>query len=471
MAYLFQDRAAIDVRPTRPARLTEAFLLILVCFSAGLGFVLLSIGSQTAQGSSPWSGLPLALIPPLLIGVSAFSVHGILRWRRVQAEQLILPIVFLLLTIGLLMIWRLRGPGGVWQQVFRGLVPGLAAMYFLILRPGLVERIRRWAVPIAVFGLLLPIATAFFGEVDETGARLALKLGPLPPVQPSELIKLSLVIFLAWYIDREGRKAEGRAHPFLGWLRLPSLHYFIPGILFVALAALALVQMSDFGAVPILALIFIGMLFAGFETRIFLAVGLIGLVLSLLVGITLAFTWEIPTVIQMRYQAFLDPWSQEMVMLNGQPSGVTISEGPGYQIQQAIYAIIAGGLSGTGLGFGSPQYVPLAHSDFIFASIVEELGAVIGLAVLFLFSILLLRIARVAMLLPSSQPFERLLMIGICIHFFVQVVIMVSGTLNLLPMTGVTIPFLSLGGMALFVNLAEIGLVLSVVQRLERQIP
>lgn len=160
-----------------------------------------------------------------------------------------------------------------------------------------------------------------------------------------------------------------------------------------------------------------------------------------------------------------------MVMLDGQSTGITISQGPGYQIQQSIYAVIAGGLTGRGLGFGTPTYVPLAHSDFIFSAILEELGAVTGFAVLFLFAVLLLRILRVAVLLPGGQVFERLLLTGIAIHLFTQVFVMVGGTLNLLPMTGVTIPFLSLGGVALLVNLVEIGIVLSLTQRLElRQI-
>ena len=175
-------------------------------------------------------------------------------------------------------------------------------------------------------------------------------------------------------------------------------------------------------------------------------------------------------MIQMRFLAFLDPWSEKMVVIDGQPTGITVSEGPATRIQQSIYAIIAGGLSGTGLGFGTPGYVPLAHSDFIFAALVEELGVVMGLAILFLSAVLMLRILRVALLLPASQVFERLLVIGICIHFSVQVFIMVGGTLNLLPMTGVTIPFLSQGGMALLVNLTEIGLVLSISQRLERHL-
>jgi cell division protein FtsW (lipid II flippase) len=312
----------------------------------------------------------------------------------------------------------------------------------------------------------LLIATAFFGVVDESGARLALKLGPLPAVQTSELIKLALIIFLAWYIEKEGEAVEGRARS-LRWLRIPAVRYFIPGLLYVFLATLALVMMSDFGAVLILGALFVGMLYAGFETRIFLTVAAVGLGLSLLVGLILAYTWETPAVIQQRLAAFINPWSNAPLLIDGQPTGVTIAEGPGYQIQQAIYALIAGGLTGTGLGFGLPNNIPLAHSDFIFAAILEELGAVVGLALLAFYLILLLRILRVAVLLPPGQQFERLLLVGISIHFFIQVLVMVGGTLNLLPLTGVTLPFLSQGGMALLVNLTEVGLVLAIIQRLE----
>jgi cell division protein FtsW (lipid II flippase) len=453
-----------------PARTMEAILLIFVFMAGMLGFGLLAIGLQVAQGQNPLAGLPAAALPTIVIGAIAFGLHALLRQRRTNAEQLILPVVMLLLTIGLLMIWRLRGPAGAWQQISRGLLPGAALVAAFILKPDLLERTRRWALPIIALGVLLPILTALFGEVDETGARLALKLGPLPAVQPGEIIKLTLIIFLAWFIDRQGRRVEGRARPFLGWLRLPGLHNFLPGVLVVSLATLALVQMSDFGAVLVLGLIFIGMVFAGFETRIFLTVSIIGVFLAVLVALVLSFVWQVPNVVRLRFLAYQDPWSKEEIVLDGQPTGMTVSEGPGYQIQQSINSIVAGGLSGTGLGFGKPEYVPLAHSDFIFAAIVEELGAVTGLAVLFLFILLMLRITRVALLLPEGQVFERLLLIGICIHFFTQVFIMVGGTLNLLPLTGITIPFLSQGGMALLVNLVEIGMVFSAVQRLESNV-
>ena len=451
----------------RSARPVEAFLIALVFLIALLGFAMLSITLQIRQEQSPLAGISAALLPPLAVALSFAGLHVLLRTQRLRTEQVILPVVSLLLTTGLLVIWRLRGPSGVWQQLLRGFFPGILVIAALILRPQWIERIRRWAIPISLFGLSLPILTAAFGVVDETGSRLALKLGPLPAIQSTEVIKVILIIFLAWYIDLEGRQVEGRARPVLGWLRMPALHYFIPGGLFVSLATLALVAMSDFGAVLILACLFVGMLYAGFETRIFTTIAAIGLGLAVLAGFALSLTWHVPTVIRYRFLAFLDPWSNAMILQNGQPTGITISEGPGYQIQQSIYAVISGGLTGSGLGFGSPQYVPLAHSDFIFAAIVEEMGAVIGIAILVLFIILVLRILRVAMLLPAGQAFERLLLTGIAIHFFIQVFVMVGGTLNLLPLTGVTIPFLSQGGMALLVNLAEIGLVLGIARRLE----
>jgi cell division protein FtsW (lipid II flippase) len=154
------------------------------------------------------------------------------------------------------------------------------------------------------------------------------------------------------------------------------------------------------------------------------------------------------------------------VVINDQPTGVTVSEGPGYQTQQAVYAIIAGGISGTGLGFGTPFYVPLAHSDYIFAAVVEEMGMAVGLALLAFFAILFLRMLRLAVVLPGSHVFERLLVVGITVHLVFQIAIMIGGTINLIPPTGVTVPFLSQGGAALVVNLMEVGLVMALASRL-----
>ena len=186
--------------------------------------------------------------------------------------------------------------------------------------------------------------------------------------------------------------------------------------------------------------------------------------MGLLVGLVLSQTWHIPGTIRYRYEAFKNPWSVAMM-----PNGLTIAEGPGYQIQQAVYAVIAGGVTGSGLGLGSPNFIPLAHSDFILAAITEEMGSAVAIAILILYAVLVLRIFRIVLLLPRGQLFERLLLIGIGVHFFAQAFIMAGGTMNLIPLTGVTLPFLALGGIALLVNLTEIGVALALMQRVERQ--
>ncbi len=448
-------------------RNTEALLLAAIFLAAGLGFVLASFGAAVRQDQSLVRAAAPALLPPLMFAALFGGLHLLLRWRRAEMEQLVLPLVALLSAIGLVMIWRLRGGGGVYQQLLRGYLPGLALMAWFILRPASVERLRRWWLPVSLVGLGLSLATAFFGVVDETGARLALKLGPLPAFQTSEILKVALIIFLAQYVAQEGERVAGEARAVLGWLRLPALRHFVPGLLFVGMATLALVQMSDFGAVLILGAIFVAILYAGFETRLFATVAAIGIMLALVVGVGLWAAWDVPAVIQYRFLAFLDPWSEAEVVVNGQAMGITISQGPGYQIQQALYAIIAGGLTGTGLGLGTPEYIPLAHSDFIFAAILEEMGAVVGIAVLLVFAVLLLRLLRLAALLPREQTFERLLLTGIACHLFIQMLIMVGATVNLLPVTGITIPFLSQGGTAVLINLAEIGIALALARRLE----
>lgn len=448
-------------------RSVEIALLAVVALVAFLGFALAEINGQLQQTPPTPSALGQAALPPLILLILLLGLHFLLQWRVGNTEQILLPTVSLLVVIGLIMLWRLLPAALVWQQLTRGAIPGVLMMALLISFPTLIEQVRHdWPITISLVGLGLLLATAFWGARDETGARLALKLGPLPAIQTSEIVKLALIIFLAWYIESEGEAAEGRAL-MLGWLRLPAIRYFVPGLLYVGLASLALVKMSDFGAILILGFLFLIMLYAGFETRIFFTVTLIGLGLSLGMGLLLAFFWKVPDVIQQRFIAFLNPWSQAPLLVNGAPTGLTIAQGPGYQLQQAVYAVVAGGFTGTGIGLGTPQHVPLVYSDFIFAAMVEELGLLGAFAILACFAIVLLRILRVALLLPRQQVFERLLLVGIAAHLLTQVFVMVGGTLALLPMTGVTVPFLSLGGMALCVNLTEIGLVLALVQRLK----
>ncbi len=449
------------------SRPSKSLLVLLVAIVASAGFFLVSAARQVQDGLALPPPLLTTLITPVIFGLVLLGLHMLLLWKNVRIEQVLLPSVGLLLALGLIMIWRLRGADGVIQQITRGLIPGAILIGAFIVRPRWVEWIRRNAIAISLVGLGLTFLTAFVGVQDETGARLALKLGPLPAIQTSELLKITLIIFLAWFIDREGEAVEGRALTIFGRWRLPPLRYFIPGALFAGLAILALVKMSDFGAVLIMAILFVSMLYAGFQSRTFFTVAVIGVGFAALAALLLLAFWQVPDVIRARFAAFLDPWSTAPLIVNGSPSGLTIAEGPGYQIQQSIYAMLAGGVTGSGLGFGYPQFVPLAQSDFIYAAILEEMGSAVGFAILAIYAVIILRLFRTAALLPHTQVFERLLLTGIAMHFFSQVLIMVGGTIDMMPLTGVTLPFLSLGGVSVLVNLFEVGLALAVVQRLE----
>ena len=129
--------------PLQPTtRVTEAFLLALVFLFGLVGFTLLAIGMQLDQGKNPSAGLPGALLPPLVIGVSAAGLHVLMRTRRMQVEQLILPVITLLFTIGLLLIWRLEGATGVWQQLLRGYLPGMAGSPPSLQRPHPIHQSR-----------------------------------------------------------------------------------------------------------------------------------------------------------------------------------------------------------------------------------------------------------------------------------------------------------------------------------------
>jgi cell division protein FtsW (lipid II flippase) len=449
-------------------RPVEAQLLRIVTLFTLLAFPFTAVALALRLEQPVFPAVWPALLPALIIVASLWALHFLQRWRQLRFEQLLLPAVGWLGAVGIVFIWRLRGDEGAWQQLSRGWLPGLVVIAALLLYPRLLELLRRRWVPfVSAIGLVLLLVTAFIGAPDEAGARLALRLGPLPPIQTSEVVKLALIIFLAWYIERVGEEAEGRARVLAGWLRLPELRYFVPGILFVAIATIALVRMADFGAILIIGALFVGMLYAGFQPRIFLTIAAIGVLLTVVMALVLVFVWEPPDVIRHRFIAFQDPWSDAPLIVNGQPSDITIAEGPGYQIQQSLFAIGAGGLTGTGLGLGTPYFVPLVHSDFILAAIVEELGGLVALALLALYAVILLRLLRVAILLPEGQKFERLLLVGIAIHLFTQLFVMAGGTFNLLPLTGITVPFLSQGGIALLVNLTEIGIALALVPRLE----
>ncbi|HEX2980209.1 MAG TPA: hypothetical protein VHO48_08085, partial [Anaerolineaceae bacterium] len=173
----------METTPQSQGRPVEGMALVLIGVFLVLVFFAANAGLNFKSGLDPLAGLPAALLPALLVIVTMTGFHRFLKARRLQSEQIIFPVVCLLSSVGLVMVWRLRGSDGVWQQLLRGWIPGMRAAVYLAARPQAIERLHRWAVPISLIGLALPIMTAIFGSVDETGARLAIKIGSLPAIQ------------------------------------------------------------------------------------------------------------------------------------------------------------------------------------------------------------------------------------------------------------------------------------------------
>jgi cell division protein FtsW (lipid II flippase) len=288
--------------------------------------------------------------------------------------------------------------------------------------------------------LLLLLTMVFGSDPNGSGARLWLVVGPIN-FQPMELVKLLLVVFLAAYLE-EYRELLALAGRRLGPLWLPPVPYLAPMLVMVLAVLSILAIQSDFGPALLLFTVMLAMLYAASGR---LSYVILGLGLLLVAGAAAATAVQ---HVRVRVTNWIDPWSQ--------------ATGSGYQLVQALYALASGGVLGAGLDAGSPRYIPAVHTDFVIAAIGEELGLVGSLAVINLFVVLTLLGLRVAV--RARSGFNALLATGITAVLALQALIILAGTLKLIPMTGITLPFVSYGGSSVVVNFLLVGLLLSISQ-------
>jgi cell division protein FtsW len=258
------------------------------------------------------------------------------------------------------------------------------------------------------------------------------RLGPLV-AEPSELLKLGLVFFLADFLSRrEARMRELRAG-------------VLPTILIVLLLAALLLKQPDFGSAVMVVMLAFAMLWAaGARPKHLAATG--GVAVSGLALQAIAKPYRMK-----RFAAFLDPWRT--------------ARGAGFQLIQSLIALGEGGKWGQGLGAGRQKmfFLPQAHTDFVFAVVTEDFGLVGGLAILTLFALLLLRGMRIAH--AESEPFASLLGVGVSSLFALQVLINVAVVIGLVPTKGLPLPFLSYGGSSIVMALAQLGVLLALARR------
>ena len=278
------------------------------------------------------------------------------------------------------------------------------------------------------------------------GARLWIFLGPIG-FQPGEFIKIVLVVFIAAYLAEKRALLMGVSHR-IGPIALPPVPYLLPMLAMFAIVMVIVVRSNDLGT----ALLFFGT----FLTMLFVATGrrsyvLIGMVLFVAGS---AVAYQLFGHVRVRVNNWLDPFAD--------PSGA------GFQTVQALYALGRGGLFGEGLGQGMPTIggrlpIPFTHTDFIFTAVAEELG-LLGAAALLAFALaLIFRGLRIAML--ARDDFAAMLAVGLTTSLGLQTLIIVAGNLKLIPLTGITFPFVSYGGSSLLASFIIIGLLLAISHR------
>jgi cell division protein FtsW (lipid II flippase) len=388
----------------------------------------------------------------LVIYVAAlFVAHAaqVLAGRR--TDQILLPTVAMLGGISLLLMQRL--PQDLVTQTFFGNELGLAAVQLIWLLGalivattiGIVVRsdrwLRRYKYTWAAVGVGLLLLTFVFGT-EINGQRLTLQLGPLSG-QPTELLKVILVVFLAGYLS-ENRELLVEQDTRLGPFRLPPLPYLAPMVAMWAIALGIVVIQRDLGAALLFFGVFLAMLYVA-TARIGLVI--IGLVLFLLGSALMAMLFD---HIRTRVDIWIDPFADPL--------------GAGFQVVQALHAFARGGLLGVGSGAGLPEIagrppIPEVHTDFPLAAIGEELGILGVVAILGLYLVVIERGLRIGA--AAADDFRSLLAIGLALVIGVQAFIIAAGNLKVLPLTGVTLPFVSYGGSSLLANALVIGLLLA----------
>lgn len=342
----------------------------------------------------------------------------ILTPKITKADNILLLIVNMLFAIGVAMIYRLNPSYGKRQLQFYLVGIVLFFLTFFILKTfKFWNKISLFYVIISV-GLFM--ATLVFGSYIG-GAKNWIILGPIT-VQPSEFIKIPLAFFVASFYSRYN---EVSMKPF-GRYYMNIVIYIFIGFLFLQ---------KDLGT----ALIFFGLMilsqFVYEKDRVLITLNIVAMIF----GSILAYFMF--GHVRVRVATWLDPWSDIDVT--------------GYQITQALFATASGGLFGTGIGLGHPDYVPVAESDFIFSAISEEMGIFMGLAVILLFMILVYRSFKISLI--QQDKFLSILAFCIGVLFAFQTFIILGGVLKIIPLTGVTLPFISQGGSSMLSGFILLG--------------
>lgn len=424
---------ALKLRVPSRMRNLELVLLIFACAINLAAICLVQLG---AMGEIDQTIFTLGLGLTVLV----FAMHIAMRFVAPDADPFILPVATVLNGLGIAMIYRLDiaegysgwTSAGVRQIVWTAIaMTGAIVTIIAVRNHRVLQRFRFLAMFIGIILLVLP-ALPVIGSDRGTGAQLWIQIGPLT-FQPGELAKIALAVFFAGYLvtARDSLSMVGRK--FLGVL-LPRARDLGPLLLVFGASMGVLVVQRDLGT----SLLYFGL----FLVMLYVATGrsswiLLGLGLFLAGGFVASQSMQ---YVKGRINSWLDAMNPE----------VYDAAGGSYQLVQGLFGLSNGGLIGTGLGQGRPDITPLAESDYIIASLGEELGLVGVFAILCLYLLFVSRGFRIGF--AGQDDFGRLLGVGLAFVIGLQVFIVIGGITRVIPLTGLTTPFLAAGGSSLIAN-------------------
>lgn len=408
--------------------MSKTFVLLLIDFGIlFLGLGELSIRQYPNYDLTPymWGGIAAA---------GAVIVQIIILKGKLCKDKWLFPIVMFFSCIGIIMLGRLKPILCVPQ--IRWLLIGMAVMVLVLMLAKYFEEILQYQYILGVVTLFVLCLSLLFGT-EIGGSKNWLILGPIQ-VQPSEFGKILLVLFLSSYLSDHRQMLTEVKKRFL-FLDLPPLRFIAPLLCIWGIAILMFVIQRDLGSALLFFCMAVGMTYmaTGSKSYVFIALCFFG------VGALLSYA--LFSHVQVRFNIWLDPWAD--------PTGQA------YQVVQSLFAFGAGGVWGTGFAHGQPLLIPEVHTDFIFSAIGEEMGFLGCSAIMLGYMLFFYRGVKIA--LNCQKDLYMLSAAGFAVAFFLQAFIIIAGVTKFLPLTGITLPFISYGGSSMVSGFIMVGLLLA----------
>ncbi|NLJ78223.1 MAG: FtsW/RodA/SpoVE family cell cycle protein [Tissierellia bacterium] len=358
----------------------------------------------------------------LMLGAALIAMIYIASFvllRISSGDNYIFLIVTMLISIGIIMIYRIDPELGIKQIIWTGVGILLFFITYFIVKN--IDGWRNWILLYGGASIGLFLLTLLFGNRIK-GSLNWIVLGRFS-FQPTEIIKILLIFLLASYYANHER-----------YKRVQNSNYYLVGVLYLFIGFLFIQR--DLGTVLLFYSIFSAIQFIYEEDRKLILYNALFFLISGIIGY---FTFS---HVRVRFETWLNPW--------------IYIDNKGYQITQSLFAIATGGFFGTGIGLGYPDFIPEVHTDFIFSAICEEMGIFTGIGLIMLFLILVYRGFKIA--LNQEDKFFKIVALGISVLFGIQSFIIFGGVLKMIPLTGITIPFVSYGGSSMLASFMALGI-------------